>query len=73
MNDVDCRPGTFVVNSDGRVGMIGGRDGTDDRARIRVKYGADGPFYFHSHLALNPASREQVKLAGLTGVGGRYV
>lgn len=72
MNDVDCKPGVFVVNPTGRVGLVAARDGPAD-ARIVVRFGPDGPHERWSHHALRAATRDDVKLAGLRGVGGRYV
>ena len=72
MNDIDCKPRVFVIDSKGQVGVIHGRDGDTPR-RIVVRYGSGGPYRFHSHLDLRPATRSEVEVAGLDGVSGRYL
>lgn len=67
MKNVDCKPGVFVVDGGGRVGLISGRTG------IIVQYGAGGPHEYWDCSELRPATAEEVRLAGLEGVGGRII
>ena len=62
--------GDFVVVPDGQVGMI-----YDIQAfgHTGVQFGASGPCEFFNWKELKLATGQQVRLAGLTGVGDRWI
>ncbi len=57
--------GTMVVDPRGRIGMI-----TNVYIKAcRIKYGADGPHATHYKKSMRVATNEEIRDAGLEGVG----
>lgn len=65
--------GYFVMCPDGQIGLAVDRDDTYEKSpRITVQFGSSGPFRIITEGSLRYATEQEVRDAGLYGVGGEF-